>query len=118
MGGLVVGVVGTVVLAVVTGSGLVVGFGLCAWLGAPAYLVRRPTVQRAVERTGYAVAVVPLSIPLVALSPFVPVDGGLGERGGLLVVLLVFVALPACIATGIEWVASRFVSDGSSHVEG
>ena len=117
-GGLVVGIVGTVVLAMVTQSGSAVGFGLVAWLGATAYLVRRPTVQRAVERTGYAVSLVLLLVPVVALSPLVSVDGGLGGRGGLFLMLLVFVALPAGIAAGIGWVASRFVSDRSSHVEG
>lgn len=106
-GGIVVGVVGTVVLGIVTQSGWAVGFGLVAWLGATAYLVRRPTVQHTVEKSGYAVALVLLLVPIIALSPLVSIDGGIEERGGLFVVLLVFVAVPACVAAAIGWVAAR-----------
>jgi len=111
VGGLVVGVVGTVVLGLITGSGWAVPFGLAAWLGATAYLVRRRTVQGAVAKSGYAVAVVLLCVPVIALSPALPVDGGLGERGGLFVVLLVFVVVPAGVAAAAGLVASRFVPD-------
>ncbi|MEF8756705.1 MAG: zinc ribbon domain-containing protein, partial [Halobacteriales archaeon] len=69
VGGIVVGLVGTSVLLAVTGSGWAVLLGLIAWLGATAYLVRRPTVQGAVAKSGYAVAVVLLLVPVIALSP-------------------------------------------------
>ncbi|SDZ79555.1 hypothetical protein SAMN04488065_0373 [Haloplanus vescus] len=111
VGGLVVGVVGTVVLGAVTGSGMAIPFGIVAWLGATAYLVRRRTVQDAISKSGYAVAAVLLCVPVIALSPFLPVDGGLGERGGLFVVLLFFVGAPAAIAILVGLVASRFVPD-------
>lgn len=109
LGGIVVGAVGTVVLVIVTGSGWAIVFGLASWLGATAYLVRRRTVQGAVAATGYAVAIVLLAVPVIALSPVVEVDGGIGERGGLFLVLLVFAAVPAGIAAAIGWVASQFV---------
>lgn len=113
-GGLVIGTVGTLVLGIVTGSGWAVGFGVVAWLGATAYLVRRRTVQAAVAKSGYGTALVLLSVPVIAFSPFASVDGGLGERGGLFVVLLVFVAVPAAVAAAVGWVASRFVpNDGA-----
>ncbi|QGX93982.1 hypothetical protein EI982_03900 [Haloplanus rallus] len=112
VGGLVVGVVGTVVLGLITGSGWAVPFGLVAWLGATAYLVRRRTVQGAVAKSGYAVAVVLLCVPVIALSPALPVDGSLGERGSLFVVLLLFVGVPAGVAAAVGLVASRFVPDG------
>ncbi|MEF8827404.1 MAG: zinc-ribbon domain-containing protein [Haloarcula sp.] len=117
-GGIVVGLVGTVVLGVVTGSGWAVGFGLLAWLGATAYLVRRRTVQGAVAKSSYAVAIVLLAVPLIALSPVVSMDGGIEERGGLFVVLLVFVALPAGVAAGIGLIASQFVPEPASANEG
>lgn len=107
-GGLVVGVLATIVLAMLTGSGWALLVGVAAWLVATAYLVRRSTVQGAVAATGYAVAVALLLVPLVALSPAVEVDGGVGERGALFAVLLVFVAVPAGVAAVIGWVASRF----------
>lgn len=105
-GGLVVGLVGTVVLLVVTGSGWALGLGVLAWLGATVYLVRRRTVQTAVSKTGYAVAVVLLLVPLVALSPVADVEGG---RGELFAVLLVFAAVPAAVAAVVGWIAGRFV---------
>jgi hypothetical protein len=112
VGGIVVGVVGTGVLLAVTGSGSALLFGLLAWLGSTAYLVRRRTVQGAVSKAGYAVAVVLLSVPLVAISPVVDVEGGLEGRIGGFVVLLVFVAVPAGIAAVVGFVASRFVPGG------
>ncbi len=117
-GGVVVGTVGTVVSLLATGSGWALPFGLVAWLGATAYLVRRRTVQGAVSRTGYAVAVVLLLVPVVALSPVVSVDGGLGERGGLFFALLVFVLIPAGIAAALGWVAARFVPGDDTTSEG
>jgi hypothetical protein len=112
-GGIVVGLVGTIVLGVVTDSGYGVLFGIVTWLVATAYLVRRRTVQGAVSKAGYAVALVLLSVPLVALSPFADIDGGLSGRGGLFVVLLVFVVVPAGIAATVGWVAGRFVPEGA-----
>jgi hypothetical protein len=108
-GGIVVGLVGTGVLLAVTGSGAALLFGLLAWLGSTAYLVRRRTVQGAVSKAGYAVAVVLLSVPFVAISPVVDVEGGLEGRVGGFVVLLVLVAVPAGIAAVVGFVASRFV---------
>jgi hypothetical protein len=118
VGGIVVGVIGTSVLLALTGSGWAVLLGLFAWLGGTAYLVRRSTVQAAVAKTGYAVAIVLLLVPVIALSPVVGVDGGLQERGGLFVVLAVFVALPAGIAAVFGWVASRFVPEEGSSSQG
>ncbi|PSQ02916.1 hypothetical protein BRC94_00390 [Halobacteriales archaeon QS_5_70_17] len=109
-GGIAVGLVGTVVLLVATGSGWAVAFGVTAWLVATAYLVRRRTVQAAVAKSGYAVAAVLLSVPVIALSPVVEVDGGLEERGGLFLVLLVGVAVPAAVAAAVGWIAGRFVA--------
>jgi hypothetical protein len=117
-GGIVVGIVGTIVLLVLTESGLSLVFGLIAWLGSTAYLVRRRTVQGAISKGAYAVAVVLLLVPLVALAPGLGVDGGAGERGGLFVVLLLFVAVPAGIAAVVGWVASKFVPANAGGSEG
>lgn len=109
---------GTVVLLIVIGSGWAVAFGFVAWLGTTAYLARRRTVQGAVAKSGSAVALVLLLVPVIALSPVVDVDGGIDERGGLFIVLLVFVAVPAGIAAAIGWVASQFVPEDASGSEG
>jgi hypothetical protein len=113
VGGLLVGVVGTIVLLTVTGSGWSLALGVAAWLGATAYLVRRRTVQEAVAKGAYSLAAVLLSVPVIALSPFVDVDGGLAGRGGLFVVLLVFAVVPAGVAAVVGWVASRFVPESA-----
>lgn len=114
LGGIVVGFVGTTVLIALTESGWALLFGLVAWLGATSYLVRRRTVQGAISKTGYAVALVLLLVPLIALSPVMQVDGGLGERGEFFGVLLFFVLVPALFAAGIGWVASKFVPEETS----
>jgi hypothetical protein len=111
VGGLIAGLVGTIVLGVVTSSGYGVLFGILAWLVTTAYLVRQRTVQGAISKSGYAIALVLLLVPLIALSPFVNIGGGLSERGGLFVVLLVSVGVPAAIAAVVGWVAGRFVPD-------
>lgn len=118
VGGFLVGFVGTVVLLALTESAWAVVFGLVAWLGATAYLVRRRTVQGAVAKSGYAVALVLLLVPVVAVSPFVTVEGGLGGRGSLFLVLLLFVAVPAGIAAAVGWFASKFVPEDAGGSDG
>ncbi|MFB6205542.1 MAG: zinc ribbon domain-containing protein [Haloglomus sp.] len=115
VGGAVAGLVGTIVLGVVTNSGYGVLFGIIAWLVTTAYLVRQRTVQGAVSKSGYAIALVLLLVPLVAFSPVTTVDGG---RGELFVVLLVFVLVPAGIAAVVGWVAGQFVPDESAADDG
>ncbi len=111
-GGLIVGIVGTGVLLILTGSGWAVLVGLVAWLAATGYLVRRRTVQAAVAHSGYAVAVVLFLVPLIAASPLVEVEGGIQGRGGLFVVLLLFAGVPATVAAGVGWLAAQFISTG------
>jgi len=112
LAGIVVGLVGTVVLTILTGSALGLLFGFVAWLGSTAYLVRRRTVQGAIAHGAYAVAVVFLLVPFVAVSPFVSVDGGVVGRLQGFLVLLLFMAVPAGIAGAVGFVASRFVPAG------
>jgi len=118
LGGIVVGILGTIVFGFVTGSAWAIVFGLVTWLGATAYLVRRRTVQGAVAKSGYAVAIVLLLVPVIALSPVVSVDGGIEGRGGLFLGLLLSVAIPAGIAATIGWIASRFVPEDARGSEG
>jgi hypothetical protein len=112
-GGVVIGLVGTFVLLIMTGSLWSLGFGFLAWLVATAHLVRRRTVQGAISRSAYGVSVVLLLVPLTAVSPLS--DGGLEERVAALVGLLLAVAFPAGIAAGIGWLASRFVPEDGGH---
>jgi hypothetical protein len=106
-GGLVIGIVGTVVLAAATGSLWAIAFGFLAWLAATAYLVRHRTVQGAISRSAYGVSIVLLLVPVVALSPLM--GGGPEERGGAFVGLFLTVLVPAGITAAIGWIASRFV---------
>jgi hypothetical protein len=114
VGGAIAGLVGTIVLGIVTQSGYGVLFGVVAWLVTTAYLVRQRTVQGAVSKSGYAIALVLLLVPLIALSPLVTIDGGASERGGLFLVLLLFVGVPATVSAAVGWVAGRFVPDESA----
>ena len=110
-GGLVVGFVGTVALAVTTESGWGILVGVAAWLGSTAYLVRQRTVQGAVAKSGYAVAAVLLLLPLVAFSPAMEVDGGLRGRVTFFVVAFIGVLFPAGLAAGLGYVAGQFVPE-------
>lgn len=118
VGGFLVGFVGTLVLLALTESGWALLVGLVAWLGATAYLVRRRTVQGAIAKSGYAVALVLLLVPVVAISPFVSVEGGSGGRIDLFVVLLLVVAVPAAIAAATGRLAAGRVPDDGSGSEG
>ena len=116
-GGLVVGFVGTVALAVTTESGWGILVGVAGWLGSTAYLVRQRTVQGAVAKSGYAVAAVLLLLPLVAFSPAMEVDGGLRGRVTFFVVAFIGVLFPAGLAAGLGYVAGQFVPDESQEPE-
>ena len=118
LGGIVVGIVGTIALLVITGSGWGALLGIVAWLGSTGYLVRRRTVQGAVEKSGYAAAVVLLLIPLVAFSPLASVEGGLTGRGSFFLAALVVVSVPAVIAAAVGWTAGRFAPDSPAESEG
>lgn len=112
VGGLVVGVVGSLVLLLATTSGWGLLVGAAAWLGATVHLVRRRTVAGAVAHTAYAVAIVLLLVPLVALTP--GMNGGTEDRVGLFVALLLVVVLPAGAAAVVGWVVSWvFVPDAA-----
>lgn len=110
VGGLIVGFVGTIVLGVATSSAWAVPAGIVGWLLATAYLVRRKTVQVAVAHSGYAVAAVFLTIPLLALSPAVSVSGGISGRVDTFAGLLFGSIILGIIPASIGWVASYFVS--------
>lgn len=107
IGGIVVGILGTIVLGALTASGWAIPFGLLAWLVSTAYIARQRSVQGAVAQTGFATAVVLITVPVVAISPFGAVSGGLVERASLFFSLLLIVAIPAAIAAGVGWIASQ-----------
>lgn len=109
-GGIIVGIVGTIVLGVATSSAWAIPAGVGGWLVSTAYLVRRPTVQAAIAHSGYAVAIVFLTIPLLALSPAVSVSGGLTGRVNTFVGYLIASVFMAVFPAGVGWVASQFVS--------
>jgi len=110
-GGIIIGLVGTLLLLILTESAWAVPLGIVAWLAATAYLVRRRTVQGAISRGAYGVSLVLLLFPLIALSP--AMDGGPETRGGALLGLLLFVSVPAGIAAAVGWIASRFAPSES-----
>jgi len=106
-GGLVVGVVGTVVLMALSG-GWAAWLGILAWLVATGYLVSRRTVQEALARTAYGVAIVLLLVPLIAFGPS-DGDTDLVARIVVFAAMLGTLVIPAAIAAGIGFVISRFV---------
>jgi len=113
-GGIVVGLVGTFVLPLGTQSLWSLLFGLAGWLVSTVYIARQRTLQGAVAKTGYAIAVVLLVSPLAVLSPLVSVEGGLSGRLVTLGIWLFMAAIPAGIAAVVGVIAARFVPDGTT----
>jgi len=107
--GIVVGIVTTITVLVTTQTGWGFLLGLLAWIASTAHLVRRDTVQGAISRGGYAVAIAMLLTTLIPLSPLVSVEGGLAGRVEGFVATLILVAFPAGFAAAVGWIAGRFV---------
>lgn len=110
LGGGFIGAVGTTVLLLLTQNLWGVLFGFAAWLGSTSYLVRRRYLMDAVAKTAYGSAITLLLVPVVAFV----FETGFLARGGIFIALLVFVAMPAAIAAGVGWFASRYVPEDAS----
>lgn len=116
VGGFVVGLVGTMVLLILTSSGWAFLPGMVAWLAATAHLVTRRSVHEAVSRTAYGVAIVLLLVPFVAFGPSEsPTD--LVERVVVFAFMLGGLAVPAAVAAGIGYGVSRIAPDTDETVE-
>ena len=83
--------------------------GILLWLLATTYSVRRRTVQGTIAKAVYGVALVLVSIPLVAFSP--ASGGDLAGRTTEFGELLLIVAIPAGIAAGVGFLVSLFVPE-------
>lgn len=105
VGGFVVGLAGTVVLFILLQSAWAVAFGLAVWLGFTAYLVRRRYLMDAVAKSAYGVAAVILTVPILA----VVFEQSILQRAGIFAILIGVVIVPAGVAAGIGWLASRYV---------
>lgn len=105
LGGLIIGVLGTVVLLFLSQSAWGAAVGFAAWLGTTAYLVRRRYLLDAVSKAAYGIAAVLLLVPAIA----VVFEGDMAVRGMSVFVILLIVAIPAGIAAAIGWFASRYV---------
>jgi hypothetical protein len=117
IGGIIVGLVGTFALLIATGHGISLLLGFGAWLGSTAVLVRQRTVQGAVSKSAYSVAIVLIVIPfLLAISP--TFDEGIGGRFGLFVATLIPLGIPALVAGGIGKFAGMYVPEDASGSEG
>lgn len=110
LGGLIIGIIGTVVLLFLTQSAWGAAFGFVAWLGATAYLVRRRYLMDTVSKTAYGITAVLLLVPAIA----VVFEGNLAARGMGFFVLLLIVAIPAGIAAAIGWYTARYVPNTES----
>lgn len=104
--GFVVGVL--VVFAVVgfsTGGGLVAG--ILAWFGAGAYLTRRQTLNAAISKAAYSIAIGIISLSLLVFAPTWRANSTstLSVDFASLAVLL---AIPAAVVTGMGVLAGRY----------
>ncbi|EMA44520.1 hypothetical protein C448_08229 [Halococcus morrhuae DSM 1307] len=104
-------VVGVLLLLFVTGmlsAALGVATGFLVWLGTTIYFARRRTVQEAVSKAAYGIA---LALLLYALIPFSSTweANSLSTRLTDFVGLLVILAIPVAIVAGVGRLAGRYV---------
>jgi uncharacterized membrane protein len=109
-GGFIVGVMLLIFVTGMLSAALGVATGFLVWLGTTIYFARRRTVQDAISKAAYAIA---LSLLLYSLIPFSSTweANSLTTRLTDFVVLLVIVAVPVAIVAGIGHLAGRFVPD-------
>ncbi len=108
VGGCIIGLIATFIALVLTAHLAGALLGLVAWLGSTAYLVRRHYLLDAVAKTAYGIAAVVLLVPTIAVI----FEGTLYDRGLVFVALFITAAIPAALAAGVGWFASRYVPDG------
>lgn len=120
--GLIAGlVIGTIEFMVVIGiisfgsTGILsLGVGFAASIlvgfGTTAYLVRQQTVQEAVSKSAYAIAIAIMSFPLIVFNPTWDTETGVVFLD--FVILEVICAFPAAIVCGLGFLTTRFIPAG------
>jgi hypothetical protein len=109
IGGLVIGLIELLVVTGVLSVGWGFAVGILAWLGATAYLVQRRTVQEAISKAAYGIAIAIMSFPLIVFSS----TWDTNTQGLDFVILAVICAFPAAIVAVVGFVAGRFIPDSS-----
>lgn len=101
-GGFVIGLIESFVVATLLFFNLGIVVGVLVWLGATVYLVRRRTVQEAISKAAYGIAIASMSVSLIAFSP------GWDDTGSQALTFVILVVI-CTIPTGIGLLAARFV---------
>jgi hypothetical protein len=109
IGGFVIGLTESFVVATLLFFHLGLAVGILVWLGATAYLIQCRTVQEAISKAAYSIAIAIMSVSLIVFSP----GWGTGSQALTFVILVVICAIPAVIAGGIGLLAARFVPKSS-----
>lgn len=107
IGGIVIGLLGWFAVSSVLSIGLGIVAGVFVWLGATAKLVRCRTVQEAVSKASYGVAIGIMLVPLIVFDP----SWDAGTRAQDFVILAVICAFPAAIVGIVGFLAARFVPE-------
>lgn len=110
VGGFVIGVLLLVFVTGMLSATLGIATGFLVWLGTTIYFARRRTVQEAVSRAAYGIA---LALLLYALIPFSSTweANSLSTRLTDFVGLLVILAIPVAIVAGVGYLAGRYVPE-------
>ena len=110
VGGFVVGVLLLVFVTGMLSATLGIATGFLVWLGTTIYFARRRTVQEAVSKAAYGIA---LALLLYALIPFSSTweANSLSTRLTDFVGLLVILAIPVTIVAGVGYLAGRYVPE-------
>ncbi|EMA54589.1 zinc ribbon domain-containing protein [Halococcus thailandensis] len=110
VGGFVIGVLLLVFVTGMLSATLGIATGFLVWLGTTIYFARRRTVQEAVSKAAYGIA---LALLLYALIPFSSTweANSLSTRLTDFVGLLVILAIPVAVVAGVGYLAGRYVPE-------
>ena len=110
VGGFIVGVLLLIFVTGMLSATLGIATGFLVWLGTTIYFAKRRTVQEAVSKAAYGIAV---TLLLYALIPFSSTweANSMSTRLTDFVGLLVILAIPVAIVTGVGRLAGRYVPE-------
>lgn len=105
-GGLVIGILASIVLQFVAPGVIAFGIGTVVWLGSTGHLVQRDGIHDVAARSAYGIAIVLLLVPLTVFGP-ASSNADLPSRVIIFLILLGGLAIPAGILIGIGLFVSR-----------
>lgn len=112
IGGFVIGFIELFVGTALLSVGIGFAIGILVWLGVTTYLVRLRTVQAAISKAAYGIAIAIMPFSLIVFSSAWE-SSSVGTRITEFSIVLVFCVVPAAIIAGVGFLVGRFVPEHS-----